>query len=333
MRHSFSPRLVNDPFGDPGLFIPFMFQGRALLFDLGLLDGLSNRDILKISHVFISHTHMDHFVGFDRLLRLFLARDRVIHLFGPEGFIENVGAKLGGYAWNLLGDDPYQLQIRATEVGPDRMRTTVFSCPSRFRPAGPPQVTPFEGILLDEPALTVSAAILDHGIPCLGLALTERFHINIRKDRLAALGAAPGPWLARLKAAVYERLPGDTPFRFPGGPDGSPCRLPLGELVDRIVRITPGLKCAYITDAAYTDGNLEKIVALTRDADHLFIEAAFLAADAETAEKKSHLTARQAGRIARLCRARRLTVFHFSPRYLGREDQLYAEAEAAWKDG
>ena len=60
MRPSFTPRLINDPFSDPGLFVPFLFEKRALMFDLGDLHALSPRDLLKVTHVFVTHSHMDH---------------------------------------------------------------------------------------------------------------------------------------------------------------------------------------------------------------------------------------------------------------------------------
>ena len=65
----------------------------------------------------------------------------------------------------------------------------------------------------------------------------------------------------------------------------------------------------------------------------LFIEAVFLDADRPLAERKSHLTARAAGEIARAAEVKSAVPFHFSPRYLGREDELRQEFAVAWLQG
>jgi ribonuclease Z len=78
-------------------------------------------------------------------------------------------------------------------------------------------------------------------------------------------------------------------------------------LKQHALRTARGYKIAYVVDAAFHEANIARIVELARGADQLFIEAAFLDEDAEVAAKRRHLTAAQAGTIARsagpgLCR-------------------------------
>jgi ribonuclease Z len=331
MSSLFQPRLVNGPFEDPGLFIAFQFERRAMLFDLGDLSKLPARDLLKISHVFVTHTHMDHFVGFDQLLRCVLGREKDLCLFGPTGFIGNVEGKLAGYSWDLVDRFNCRLALHLAEVHADRLLRRSYFCGDGFAPTGDIVVQPFDGRLHTEPSAEVKAAILPHSVPCLGLSLAERFHVNILKTGLQTLGLAPGPWIARFKRALYSEMHPEAEFTIEPGPAGAARTFALGRLTQKIARITPGQKIAYITDVGDTAATREAVAGLARHADLLFIEAAFLDSERDRASATHHLTARQAGELAALAHARRFVLFHFSPRYEGREAELFQEAQASYR--
>jgi ribonuclease Z len=92
MPRHFDPALVNDPFDDPSLYVDLAFERRALLFDLGDIGRMAPRKLLRLSDVFVTHRHMDHFAGFDQLLWHLLGREKVLNLYGPAGMIDAVGS-------------------------------------------------------------------------------------------------------------------------------------------------------------------------------------------------------------------------------------------------
>lgn len=334
MRPDILPQLVNGPEGDPAVYANFKYERRAMLFDMGDLHPLSARSLLKLTHVFVSHTHVDHFIGFDQVLRLHLGRGKTLSAYGPPGFAGHVEAKLRGYSWNLVEGYPHDFRLSVFEVGEGPLQAASFSCRDRFsriagRPLAPLSKDP---VILDEPGLQVRAVLLEHDIPCLAYALEEKQHINVDKVRLEALGLSVGPWIRELKQAVLNGQPEDMRVRVPAsGGDGTGAReIPLGVLREEILRVSRGQKIAYVTDAAFTDENVERIVRLVREADIFFCEAAFSEEDRARADDRRHLTALQAGRIAREAHVRRLVPFHFSPKYHGRIEVLYEEASRAF---
>jgi ribonuclease Z len=328
MRPLLHPSLVNGRSGDPALYVETLFESRAMLFDLGDIALLSPRKVQRLEHIFLSHAHMDHFAGFDHLLRLLVGRDKTIRLYGPEGFISHVGHKLHGYAWNLAAGYPCDLVFIVTEIAASfETRAAQFRLQRAFaeEPGGKGRIG--DHVLYQEPSFRVRVSILDHRIPCLAFAIEEAMHVNVWKTRLAEAGLQVGAWLRELKRAVTQNMPDEYPIRI--ATPGAVRELPLRSL-RHVVTVTAGQKIGYVTDIADTTANRESIIRLVRNADLLFIEAAFAEADAGLAQQRAHLTTAAAGQIARAAGVRRVEPFHFSPRYAGEDERMLNEVRAAF---
>jgi ribonuclease Z len=306
MRTLFHPALLHPSTGDPGVWIDLPDEGRAVLLDLPSLAHLPSRKLLKLAHAVVTHTHMDHFVGFDQLLRVALRREGPLAITGPSGFLASVRGRIGAYTWNLI--EGYPIHLRVQEVEGDTIRADEYTGMSRMRPVPLPEV-PFAGTVHAERAFRIEVATFDHGIPVLGVVVRETRHLAVNKDLLMRRGLVPGAWLRGLKDAI---------------------RSGAIENTDGLIVEGPGQVVAYLTDLAGTDENLRQAEAFVRDADLLLCEAAFLDADRELARERKHLTARQAGTLARSAGVKRLAVFHVSPRYEGREAEVLREAGEAF---
>ncbi len=330
MKSAIQPELINDPFGDPGLLVHFLLQKRALLFDLGDLSAVSNGTLLKVSHVFVSHTHIDHFIGFDRVLRTLFGHEKTLTIFGPKNIIKNVEGKLAGFTWNLVEQYSESLTIEVVEVQESGLLKATFRAIERFKLCDERQEPFVDGLIVDDPAFSVRAAILEHRVPCLGFALEEKPHVNIDKDKLESMKAEPGPWLNELKQSVLRDDPESSfitvPFR-----DSRTEDIPLGQLKSDLVEVFPGQKIGYVVDTVFNDRNSKKIVELVKSADVFFCESPFLADEEERGQARCHLTSRQAGTLAREAGVKKLEVFHFSSRHKDCREQFYNEAHEAFQ--
>jgi ribonuclease Z len=305
------PTLINDPFEDPGLYVDLVFERRALLFDLGDLSRLAPRKLLR-------------------------GREKAVGVYGTNGLIDAVEHKLRAYSWNLLERYEGKLIFHVIETDlAGNLTSAAFSSSARFKRVEGRTRQGDEGLLLQEPGLQIRATFLDHGEAVLAFALEERAHVNVWRNKVEAMGLSIGPWLRAFKEATIRGAPDDTLIEVAWRDRSSDkaASIPLGILKKEIMKITAGRKIAYVVDCSFTDANIEKIVRLAKDADILFIEATFLEADAALAKARHHLTARQAGMIARLAGVKRIVTLHHSPRYKETGHRLAEEAREAFVSG
>jgi len=340
VRTTLDVRLVDPGAFEPGLVVDVRDEKRALLVDLGEIDRLAPRVLLRVSHAFVSHTHMDHFAGFDHLLALGLGRMRKLVLWGGPGFVEQVEHKLRAYTWNVVHRYEVPMTIEAHAIGDDGTRTqATFESAQRFArsdgategaAASPGDVA----VLLDEPLFRVSACIVDHEMAVLAFAIDEKAQVRVAVDRIAAMGLATGVWLRTLKQAVLAGAPDETAielaWRDRSGEHAE--RRSVGELRPLVLDTIAGRRIGYVTDLRFTPDNVERLARLLDGVDVLHIEAVFLDRDRDQALRKNHLTARQAGEIARRVRAKKVVPFHFSPRYRDKDEGALRAEVAAWHE-
>ncbi|MBN2297415.1 MAG: MBL fold metallo-hydrolase [Deltaproteobacteria bacterium] len=322
MRPSFIPRLVNTELYDPVVYVRVLNEKKAVMFDCGRVEGLANREVLDLDAIFISHTHMDHFMGIDQVLRIILHRRKPLNIYGPEGITDKVLAKLRAYTWNLTKD--YPLEIYIHEILDSTIRSTRTRAAEGFDTALRHEEDRSGHTIARDSRYLVDAVILDHNIPCLGFVIKEIVHVNIKGNVITRRGYIPGAWIGRLKECI---LSGETQTLIDVMTDSGIIMTPAAELAHELIIATPGQKVAFFTDIACTKENIRHMESIALDADMLFIETYYLDEMREQAIIKGHLTARQAGMIAGRLRAKRVFPMHVSPRYHSMLNEIRAEMD------
>lgn len=187
-------RLVNGSTGDPALFVDDPGRDNALLFDCGENAALGDDRLGDLEAVFLTHHHIDHFIGFDRIVRANLDRDKALHVYGPEGTIRKVYQRIKSYEFPFF---PFmKIVLEVIEVWPDRLRTARLECARRFPR---PRVTeaPWSGpVVYRSDGLAVEASLADHTVPCLAFALVE--------EATGANGESPGSRIAYVTDTAWS---------------------------------------------------------------------------------------------------------------------------------
>ncbi len=314
-------RLANGSAGDPVLYIDYP-GGGAYLFDAGDLTRLGDDELARLRAVFVTHHHLDHFVGFDRVVRANLDQDKVLSVIGPADTIRRVYARVTSYEYPFFAFQ--KLALRVCEVWPDRTRVALLECAKHF-PEPKVEEAPWSGpTAYEDEGVTVEAAHADHTVPCLSFALVERPGLRPDPAKLAAGALRPGPWLAEIQARRKAGDPDDTPVEVGGG------RFTLGALAEAYLAVSGGGRLAYITDTAWGEAAKPGLLRLAARARRLYCDSYYAQAQAKQAATHRHSTAAQAAEAAKLAKVDELMLIHFAPRYAGRYADLLAEARAVF---
>ena len=188
-------------------------------------------------------------------------------------------------------------------------------------------------MLHEEPGFSVRTVHLDHKIPCLAFALAEKTHLNVRKDELERLGIPAGPWLNELKDAMRTGQPDDTIINARVAGRRRPARRASSVSASCATAWSsrrPGRSSPTSSTRCSARRTSQRIVELARDADVFFCESLFLDEDRDQALKRHHLTARQAGTLARLAASSASRCSTSRRATTVKPERMYAEAAATF---
>ncbi len=325
--HTIEPYCCAGLLDDPLLLVRVRPTGRSLLFDCGQLHHLAKRTLRSIDTVFISHAHMDHFMGFDHLVRHTHVAPRPLDLYGPPGIADRVGHKLAGYDWNLA--EAWWRTIRVHEVFADRIEHHQFVGARGF--AGERlDSEPRRGTTIHAtPFVTVAAQLCDHGnLPVLAFRLTEEDIFSIDPQQLAAAGLVPGPWLRELKGRWKRGALGPDPLEVLRTTADGPQPVSMTDAAALYARLRadrPAASLGYATDIGFTAANRAGLRQLLANVSLLCCECTFLAADEHKARASHHLCSSDLNRLAADLQPKSLLPMHLSKAYAHTPLALYAE--------
>jgi ribonuclease Z len=162
-----------------------------------------------------------------------------------------------------------------------------------------------DGVLATTPAYALEARRLSHPVESFGYRLVEPDGRRMLPERLAEHG---------IKGSDVGVLQREGSLR--------------GVTLDDVSEVRTGQRFAFVMDTRLCEG----VDALAEGCDLLVIESTFLDGDHQLASDHGHLTAGQAGRVAKEAGVRHLVLTHFSQRYSD-PDEFEREARAAGFDG
>ena len=312
----FLPELKSKPEEDISILLKLDNHSSSYLCECGDASDLMVKDCQDIDALFISHTHIDHFINFDQLLRHQIGLQKRVIVCGPEGIMDRVQSKIQGYSWNLIEAGAIIYEIREI-IQKNHINRYVLEPPNwELKALGRMN----EEYLFDNDRFHVQFAILDHKIPSIAYLFKEKDTIKIDLSQSSYRG---GPWINSLKQA-FKNNKADAAITIES-------QIFQAKQLFHLLHIKKGDSLGVIMDHAANPSNHEKIKHLFYNCNKVFIESFYKEADKELATLNFHSFSKESGRIMHESAVKEAIPVHFSRKYKADERQeLIEEFKAAF---
>ncbi len=165
------------------------------------------------------------------------------------------------------------------------------------------------GKVIETDEWIIKAMEVKHGTPCLAYSFEEKEKVKINIEYTKKFGLIQHPLLGKLQKGQTIEWKGK--------------------------KITPkkgtfkkkGKKITYITDTVF----FPELIDFSMDSDVIISECSFMDRDTEMALDKKHMITSQVGMLAKKSNAKKLLLFHISPRY-SNEKEVVEEVKKVFEE-
>lgn len=275
--------------------------------ECGQADSLTMKECQNVNAVFISHTHIDHFINFDSLIRHQLGIERTVTICGPENIALQIQSKLKGYTWNLINEGSVKYEIR--EIKNDSTIEVYTAEPPDWNLVYMKSIK--ENIIFSNDKFMVNFTILDHGIPSIAYLFKEYNTLKIDFNDTGFIG---GKWVSELKQA-YENNEKDKKLDVNG-------KEYKADDLFHMLHIKEGSSFGVIMDHAANAENHKKIKKMFKKCNEVLIECFYMEKDKEFAKINLHSYSKKSGEIMKESSVQKAVPVHFSRKYSEEEQQF-----------
>ena len=286
------------------------------LCECGDASDLSVKEVQNCNAIFISHTHIDHFVNFDTVIRHQIGIQRKVIICGPQGIAKQVQSRIKSYTWNLIQKGAILYEIR--EVISDNQIIVYEIEPPIWDLK---EIRTINGnAIFEEKSFVVTSILLDHKTPTLAYKFKENDTIKID---IQSSGFRGGKWVKELKEAFKNKAT-ETIISIEG-------KAFKAKDLFHLLHLQEGDSLGIIMDHAANEENHEKIVAHFLNCNKVFIESFYKKEDKELAVLNYHSYSSMSGKVMLEAKVKEAIPVHFSRKYKADEiEQLIAEFEEAF---
>lgn len=233
-----------------------------------------------------------------KLTRILITHWHGDHVLGIPGLLQTLA--LSGYNKTLFIYGPKNTKAHLRDI------LKVFGFKRDYKI----EVKEVKGKFLETNDFYFEAKSMKHGIPCNAYCFVKKDKLRIDKAKLKKSKLPFGPLLQKIKDGKNIVYKGKK------------------YLAKNLTFTQKGKKISIVMDTL----NNKNIAKFVKNSDLLICEASFSDEIKDQAKKHMHMTAKQAGEIARKSKSKRLILTHISQRYEKEPQKILNEAKKIFKN-